>query len=98
MKRDTVFYIIAGMIAITLLSNLIAYRSLPDQMGIQVKSFQFKAHDFTNYIPKLGFLFLIPGLQIVASILSGRRKSRTSLLVLNTVLVIVNSFTIYINL
>ncbi len=92
------FYIVAGMIAITLLSNLIAYRSLPDQMGIQVKSFQFKADDFTNYIPKLGFLFLIPGIQIVASIFRGGGKSKTSLLVLNTVLVIVNSFTIYINL
>ncbi|AIQ20393.1 hypothetical protein H70357_29575 [Paenibacillus sp. FSL H7-0357] len=98
MKRDTVFYIVAGMIAITLLSNFIAYRSLPDQMGIQVKSFQFKADDFTNYIPKRVFLFLIPGIQIVASIFRGERKSKTSLLVLNTVLVIVNSFTIYINL
>lgn len=51
------FYIVAGMIAITLLSNFIAYRSLPDQMGIQVKSFQFKADDFTNYISKRVFLF-----------------------------------------
>lgn len=91
------FYIVAGMIAITLLSNFIAYRSLPDQMGIQVKSFQFKADDFTNYIPKRVFLFLIPGIQIVASIFR-ERKSKTSLLVLNTILVIVNSFTIYINL
>lgn len=92
-KNNIVLYSIVGLIAITVLSNIIAYPFLPDQVGIHQS-----AGEMDNYVSKLVFVCLLPAVQIIASIITKMtQKTTLTLVILNVAIVLINAFLIYIN-
>ncbi|WP_348623901.1 DUF1648 domain-containing protein [Paenibacillus peoriae] len=94
MKKNTEVYIVVGLIVITLLINIIAYPYLPDQVGIHQRS-----GNFDNYISKLGFLVVLPSIQIIGSVLTKLTgKTTITLILLNVVALITDIVLIFINI
>ncbi|WP_151736713.1 DUF1648 domain-containing protein ['Paenibacillus yunnanensis' Narsing Rao et al. 2020] len=76
-------YLSVGLIFLTLVINLIAYSWLPDQIGIHMSGGQID-----NYVGKLLFVFLVPGLQAFVTVMTlwSQKPSK------NLVLILVNVF------
>ncbi|WP_258297687.1 DUF1648 domain-containing protein [Paenibacillus peoriae] len=95
MKKDPVLYMCAGIIVITLLINIFAYSYLPSQVGVHTSGGQID-----DYVSKFSFIFLLPGLQAIGSILAYFSKKRTkniALILLNVICLGLDVFLIFYN-
>ncbi|WP_150274807.1 DUF1648 domain-containing protein [Paenibacillus tepidiphilus] len=81
-------YLSLGVILLTLVTNLIAYPWLPEQMGIHMSGGQID-----NSVGKLLYVFMVPGLQVFVSIMTVLSQKPTK----NLVLILVNVFCLALN-
>ncbi|MBW4081528.1 DUF1648 domain-containing protein [Paenibacillus sp. S150] len=94
MRKNMDVYATAGLILITLIINVIAYPHLPDKVGIHMQS-----GEIDSYLSKAGFVALLPGIQIIASVITKlTRKSTVTLILLNVIALGLDAFLIFKNI
>lgn len=94
-KSNTYFKLNLVLLAITVIANIIAYKYLPDQVGIHSTG-----GEFDKYIGKMMFLFLTPLVSIIINVYSSVIVSKVALkgFIVGIILTGVNIFIILSNL